>query len=195
MATEMIDVSRTVVRRIFVMQSSLIVSLVTLILVSDAMNIERFGFDFWFAFFGGCIGSSISLIRRIKSDEKLLQELGRSTVDTLIPVLYGGILAGLTYVLFLSGILSGASGDGLLTTNLFPTFKFQGDTAEPESLVRAFLRSKPATVSDLGKLVVWCFIAGYSEKFVVGILSQLDARTESDKTPAPSPVETEKPKT
>lgn len=185
MTGEKADLNRVVVKRIFVIQFALIVTMLSLLLVGDAMNAERFGFDFWLAFFAGCMGSSIALLKRIRTDEAVLSEAGRSVIDTVIPVLYGAILAGLAYALFLSGILSGPTGEGLLTTNLFPTFRFAAEGAEAESLVRSFLRSRPASVPDLGKLLVWCFLAGYSEKFVVGILGQLDARTEPNTASTP----------
>jgi hypothetical protein len=109
-----------------------------------------------------------------------LEQVGHSYIDTMMPVLYGAILAGITYLLFMSGILSGAAGQGLLTTNLFPTFQFDTEIPEGASVVRSFLRSRPATVPDLGKLLVWCFMAGYSEHFVIGILRQLDRRGGKD---------------
>jgi hypothetical protein len=36
----------------------------------------------------------------------------------------------------------------------------------------------PVSMKDVGKLLVWCFVAGYSEKFVTGILKQLERRGE-----------------
>lgn len=33
-------------------------------------------------------------------------------------------------------------------------------------------------MKDVGKLLVWCFVAGYSESFVTGILKQLESRSE-----------------
>lgn len=68
---------------------------------------------------------------------------------------------------------------GLLTTNLFPNF-----TSSQGELVTAtaFRNMRPETLQDLGKLLVWCFLAGYSEGFIVGILGRLEQMngTESD---------------
>lgn len=38
---------------------------------------------------------------------------------------------------------------------------------------------------NTGKLLVWCFLAGYSERFVVGILDQLEkhGKGSSDDSP------------
>jgi zinc transporter ZupT len=187
MQLETTDLSRTVVRRIFVLQISLVVTILMLLLVSDWFDVKRFGFDFWLAFFAGCMGASISLRIRIGTDDKVLQETGRSVVDTLMPILYGAIMAGLTYLLFMSGILSGNEGEGLLTTNLFPTFDVDLVDLKTEGVVKAFLGSRPATLPDLGKLLVWCFLAGYSEKFVIGILGKLEHRSDaSDAADSPA---------
>jgi hypothetical protein len=184
MQNQSADASGTVVRRILVVQMSLVVTILLLLLVGDLFDVRRFGFDFWFAFFAGCMGASISLRIRISRDAAVLQEAGRSTVDTLMPILYGAIMAGMTYLLFMSGILSGNAGAGLLTTNLFPTFDVDSVDVETAGLIKAFLGSRPATLPDLGKLVVWCFLAGYSEKFVIGILGKLEPKTaEGDSTP------------
>jgi len=178
MQDETTDLQRTVVRRIFVVQISLVATILLLLLVGDWFAVKRFGFDFWFAFFAGCMGASISLRTRIGADAGVLREAGRSIVDTLMPILYGAILAGLTYLLFMSGILSGNQGQGLLTTNLFPTFDVDLVDIQTEGVVKAFLGSRPATLPDLGKLLVWCFLAGYSEKFVMGILGTLERRSD-----------------
>jgi len=179
MQTETTELNRTVVRRIFVIQISLVVTILLLLLVGDAFDVKRFGFDFWLAFFAGCMGASISLRIRIARDAEVLQEASRSVIDTLMPVLYGAIMAGLTYLLFMSGILSGNAGSGLLTTNLFPTFDVDLVDTKTEGVVKAFLGSRPATLPDLGKLLVWCFLAGYSEKFVLGILGKLEQRSDA----------------
>lgn len=42
--------------------------------------------------------------------------------------------------------------------------------------VPTVLRLRPESMQDFGKLLVWCFIAGYSEKFVSGILQTLEER-------------------
>jgi len=38
------------------------------------------------------------------------------------------------------------------------------------------------TVADVGKLLVWSFLAGYSERFVTGILSTLEQKSPDDRT-------------
>jgi len=41
----------------------------------------------------------------------------------------------------------------------------------------AYIEMRPATIADVGKLMVWCFLAGYSERFVADILGQLERKT------------------
>ncbi len=93
-----------------------------------------------------------------------------------MPLLYGGLMAGIAYLLFVSGILSGDGGSGLFTSNLFPNFT--EPQTKTEQLIRAFLEIRPVSMKDTGKLLVWCFVAGYSERFVTGILKQLERRGE-----------------
>lgn len=85
-------------------------------------------------------------------------------------------MAGVGYLLFMSALLSGESNDGLFTSNLFPNFT-KVDASET-NLIKRFMDIEPASMKDVGKLMVWCFVAGYSESFVTGILKQLERRSE-----------------
>lgn len=186
MPTEAEDLGRTVVRRIFATQIVLVATILLLMLLGHVLETIRGpgqspGFDFWFAFIAGCLGSSLCLLKRVAADALALREAGRSRTDTLMPILYGGILAGVAYLLFMSGLLSGPNGSGLLTTNLFPTFELE--SLEQKTIVSAYLGSRPASIPDVGKLLVWCFLAGYSEKFVIGILGRLE-RSHSEDLPS-----------
>lgn len=140
---------------------------------------------FWFAFLAGCFGTTVSVVRQTRSDPKALRELSRSWVGLLVPHLYGGLLAGLTYFLFLSGVISGTSNGtgsgGLLTSNLFPVFSV--DQASERASIRAYLELRPASLTDVGKLLIWCFVAGYSECFVIGILDHLRSVTRRQAEP------------
>jgi hypothetical protein len=68
-------------------------------------------------------------------------------------------------------------GGGLLVTNLFPNFV---DPGSGGTVLDKFVRVEPETVEDIGKLLVWCFLAGYSERFVTDILGQLEKKTKGD---------------
>lgn len=173
------SIHHQVIRRIFVAQLSLIVTFGALAIAAYAWP-ERIG-SFFFAFFLGCIGGSVALLKRIrKEDAKVIEELASYWIATLMPLLYGGIMASVAYLLFMSGILSGDGGNGLFTSNLFPNFT----SPRPESgellSFKQIVQMRPETLKDIGKLLVWCFLAGYSERFVIGILKQLERSKEGD---------------
>ena len=172
---------RIVVRTIFVVQIGLIVVALLLMLLGYCLEKQwcgeaTFGF-FWFAFIAGCLGASIGILKRITQDPPFVTELAQSRIATLMPLLYGGLMAGVAYLLFLSGLLSGDGGNGLLTTNLFPNFE---SAADAEASFVSYLEVRPETMADVGKLMVWCFLAGYSERFVADILGQLEGKTSAN---------------
>jgi hypothetical protein len=270
-----------ILRRICVIQIGIFVT-ATLTLFSLQSN--DFGF-FWHTFMLGGLGASIALQRKItKKSEEELEYLAGDRIAIAMPVLYGCVMAAVTYGLFMSNLVAGDSSGGLLSSNVFPVFvlldpvpedrnpkvetpdaetpgeetpgeetpdeetpdeeeapnKKKGESAsdskpasgaeteadaetDPESPVaeketpeetkpaspaskdvmanaasaevpkssaragsslrnesgkgvtwKEFFRMRPATTEDLGKLFVWCFLAGYSESFVTGLLSRLE---------------------
>ena len=178
MNEETLPPAQLLVHRIFWFQVVLIV--VTSILFVVVSQTGHIGF-FWFAFIAGAFGSSIALLRQVRSKPESIQRtINDSWPLTLSPFLYGAVLAGMTYLLFASQLISGVDGEGLIKTNLFPDFghnlpdKSSGQTSLAD--VRTFA---PKTVLDAGKLIVWCFIAGYSEEFVTKILGNLERQVVS----------------
>lgn len=141
-----------------------------------------------FALIFGAMGASISLVKRMKKPdlnlhEQLLTERFQdhpwdNLIGAAMPLLYGTILSGIAYLLFMSGILSGDNGGGLLTTNLFPSFVLKEGCTDP-GLIGAFKCTFPGGIDEAAKLLVWCFLAGYSEKFVANILDQLESKTSN----------------
>ena len=131
--------------------------------------------SFFFAVIMGALGSSISLLRRVRLQDNALEKEYKSIKKfaVLMPVLYGTLLSGIAYLCFMSGILSGEGGSGIITTNLFPNFT---DAVSESNVLQQFIETQPSQIQDTGKLLVWCFIAGYSEKFIIGIISQLESK-------------------
>lgn len=174
-------VAEKLIRRIFIAQ------LVCLALfgISVAISLvfaERFG-AFWLAFLCGAIGGSLSLIKRIRVERiEVLREIESSLITTLMPLLYGGILASITYLLFLGCVLTGDGEGGLFTSNLFPEFRgltcrATPDGAQVEDLtMEDVIAIRPRTIQDFAKLLIWSVLSGYSEKFVDGILRTLEHR-------------------
>ena len=151
---------------------------VTTIMVLIAAYWMDFGF-FWFAFLAGVFGASVALLRRLRDETEFKTEAVQSWMPTLMPQLYGGLLAAITYFLFVSGILSGSEAGGFISTSLFPNFS-SGEPNDGVLTVNDFLQSRPVALQDAGKLMVWCFLGGYSEGFVTGMLGRLEKHTSEE---------------
>ncbi len=111
-------------------------------------------------FFGGFVGLQKRL-RQLPEEELVL--MAQSWVYTCLSPMVGGILAGLTYILFISGLLSG---------DLFPNFKFDTTAQAGQGLAKLFAISGEGP--DYAKLIFWCFLAGYSERFATDVLGKFE---------------------
>ena len=165
-----------VIRRIFVTQLCIVAAFGLLTIIGYFWHVG----SFFFGIFLGSLGGSIALLKRVRNEKAaIIEEVAADIISTLMPILYGSLMAGVGYLLFMSGILSGEGGEGLFTSNLFPNFTTPSTTED--NLIKRFIEMKPETMKDVGKLLVWCFVAGYSESFVTGILKQLEQRGEDKK--------------
>jgi hypothetical protein len=174
----------TLIRRIFVSQVAILTGFLVAIMVGVFFP-ERLG-AFSLAFLCGALGGSMSLLKRIRIEKiGILKEIESSLVTTLMPLLYGGVLASVTYLLFLGCVLTGDGEGGLFTSNLFPEFaglNCQGSSGTgPETAdaldMKSLIQMKPKTIQDFAKLLVWSVLSGYSEKFVDGILRTLERQS------------------
>ena len=159
-----------------------------LIIVGSILGIIASNIDiglFWFAFLGGGFGASVALLRKVTTNAPIPTYMSSgSTTVTIAPVLYGALLASVVYFLMISGIVSGEGGQGLLVSNLFPNFDpgtgssaTDGETTKQTLTAwEQFRLLNPKTVKDAGKALVWCFVGGYSESFVTGMLSSLEGQ-------------------
>ena len=131
-----------------------------------------------FALLIGGIGSCISFFLRFpKLGESELKFMATSWWSIVVPMLVGLIMGGFIYIVFFAGILTGDGGKGLFTSNLFPLFTNPSlNTDEALSLNHA-LDIRPVSVQDFGKLLVWCFLSGYSERLVPNLLANLERRS------------------
>jgi hypothetical protein len=113
----------------------------------------------------GALGGFVGLQKRLgqlANDDLTL--LSKSWVYTFLSPLVGGILALLTYVLFVSGLLTG---------DLFPKFVPDKDVTADGINVLFAIQGQAA---DYAKLIFWCFLSGYSERFATDILSQFESQ-------------------
>ena len=143
-----------------------------------ALFTEQMGTMF-FALIAGAIGAEVSIIRRMpRLKDTEVASLVSSWWSLLVPLMAGSLMAGFLYMAFMAGILTGDSGGGLFTSNLFPTFvapRSAPDGENPLNL-QVVLEIRPKTVQDFGKLVAWCFLSGYSERLVPSLLASLEQR-------------------
>jgi hypothetical protein len=128
-----------------------------------------------FALLAGALGAEISMIRRMPAlkDADVTALVG-SWWGLVVPLLAGAVMAGFLYMAFMAGILTGDGGDGLFTSNLFPSFTTP-EAKGPLNL-RTVLEIRPVTIKDFGKLMAWCFLSGYSERLVPSLLQSLEQR-------------------
>ncbi len=113
----------------------------------------------------GALGGFVGLQKRLgQLANEDLTLLSKSWVYTFLSPLVGGILATLTYVLFISGLLTG---------DLFP--KFVSDKLPSAVQGIEILFSIHGQATDYAKLIFWCFLAGYSERFATDILAHFES--------------------
>ncbi|MBI3869174.1 MAG: hypothetical protein HY299_11670 [Verrucomicrobia bacterium] len=129
--------------------------------------------------FAGMIGGCINTVRRIQktdlqgnSDLNLIQ-LERGKLSVYVSPFLGAIFAVVLYAIFASGYIK---------SGLFPDY-----TSAPADLLYGLFPILSGT--ELAKLLVWSFIAGFAEQFVPDRLDQLTKRggEEGDMNPSGAP--------
>jgi hypothetical protein len=122
----------------------------------------------------GVVGGVVGLQRRLKqmSDDDLTL-LANSWVYVGLSPLVGGILAIVTYVFFISGILQG---------DFFPKFLPDESAGNTRGLATLFA-VHGATAEDYGKMLLWGFISGFSERFTTDIISRFESQTVVESKP------------
>lgn len=121
-------------------------------------------------FLFGQIGGYVGLQSRVKTlPDEDLQLIATSWIYTILTPLVGGILAILLYLIFLSGLISGT---------VFPVFKPDAIQPKADSFLVMFAQHADGYV-NYAKLLVWSFVAGYSERFVIDMVGSF-AKIEPD---------------
>jgi hypothetical protein len=156
-----------VTRRLIIMTGSALLLMVAGIFGLTLIFHFRFPVS-WACFGCGLIGGFVSIQQRLKTiADAELSLLAKSWFQiALIPV-YGGIFALVLYVGFLSEVVSG---------KLFPSFYVPPFANPPthDDVARFLSETLPATGPDLAKLLFWCFVAGFSERFIPQIIGKAD---------------------
>lgn len=123
----------------------------------------------------GVLGGLISTLRRIQTvklngnADLALTQLQQNNLSILLSPFYGGIFAFLLFCLLAGSFVSG---------NLFPNITFDHLWGGA---------GLPADSGELAKLIIWCFIAGFSETFVPDRLDQL-SKQKGQGTPTGTPA-------
>lgn len=130
----------------------------------------------WACLLFGILGGFVSIQQRLnKLDNKDLELLSENMFQILLIPIYGGIFACILYLVFLAQIMNGP---------LFPAFTYieYDGTSDLFVWVRRILtETHPSTTQDFAKLFLWSFVAGFSERFVPQVLSNMVIKVVPDK--------------
>ena len=122
----------------------------------------------------GAVGGFISAQRRVQSvanrGESMLDLIELSTLTgTLLAPITGAVFAAVLFMMFTGTLISGG---------LFPTIATVKAAVPDGMTLQAFTQGTgPATGADWAKLMVWCFVAGFAERFVPDALDRLVTRS------------------
>jgi hypothetical protein len=129
----------------------------------------------------GMLGAYFSTLTRLYNVDQLSVALITPTMSqlggrylamySLIPPIIGAIAAVLLYVIFLAGMV-GSGG-------LFPEMGCS-DGQKCNSLSGVLHGFGPVAAQDFGKVFVWAFAAGFSERLVPNMLQSLVAKLPKD---------------
>lgn len=151
----------SVSRRLFI---TLLVLFSTALLVAILLPDSRYVIPV-VVIMSGLIGGFVGLQRRLKELTVTdLELIAASWIYTCLSPLVGGMLALLLYILFLSGLLSG---------DLFPHFVADENSEKITSFTSIF-NQHGSSYEEYAKLIFWCFIAGFSERFVTDVISRFE---------------------
>ena len=125
----------------------------------------------WVVFCAGIIGGFVSIQQRVKniSNEELEYISGSWFQILLIPV-FGAIFALVLYCIFLTQIIA---------LDIFPNIVFpKVPKGGPNSayIIEILQKTYPATGQDLAKIIFWSFVAGFAERLVPQIITNLSGK-------------------
>jgi hypothetical protein len=118
--------------------------------------------------FAGAVGAVVNNYYRLsklsEADKASAARLKSSvlTMQIYVSMLISGILGLVMYGLCMTGLLAG---------QLFP--QFSGTDKVYDSMFGFLTEVVPATNLDAGKVLIWSFIAGFSERLIPNVLDRL----------------------
>lgn len=141
--------------------------LFTMTVCGSGLGVASFGGSYTvpsLVFLAGNLGAYVSVHKSLAGmSDQDLANLANSWLAIVVPSMMGGVLAGVLYLLFISGIVSG---------DLFPKIVEQKDMTKSWVDIFNQYAEGPA---GYAKLYVWSFIAGFNQKYVVDILEAIRA--------------------
>jgi hypothetical protein len=122
----------------------------------------------------GVLGATFSLMRRaqtpITEGDVMRNVQNLAALDTyfFLTPLTGAIAALVLYAFFCGGLLQGS---------LFPTISAP-QSLQPMRFIEFLRNADPVGWTDQGKVLVWCFIAGFAERLVPDSIDRLTSAAE-----------------
>ena len=134
-------------------------------------------------FFAAAVGSVVNNYYRLaklsEADKATAAQIRGSvlTLQIYVSMLIAGIFGLVMYGLCLTQLLAG---------ELFP--KFSGVSTAYSGMGAFLTEVTPATNLDIGKMLIWAFVAGFSERLIPNVLDRLASQAEAlrGKPPAAS---------
>lgn len=123
----------------------------------------------------GMAGGFVSIQQRVPHMPfEELYILNRSYISLALSPIIGGIFAFILLLMFIGDLVSGA---------FFPEYKMDVPVGTRQGF-RDFIENHyPESSQDVAKLLFWSFMAGFSERFVVGLINSVkDSSSNSGKS-------------
>ena len=98
-----------------------------------------------------------------------VQNLAAADTYFFLTPLTGAIAALVLYAFFCGGLLEGS---------LFPKITCPPGIKQPMRFIDFLLNADPVSWPDQGKVLVWCFIAGFAERLVPDAIDRLTSAAQ-----------------
>lgn len=168
---EIIEAHRVLVVWLFI--GTAIVSVICAVLAFISFKTHRGPTILMFVVLAGTLGGFVSSLRRVYKFQEVMprrflplftRKSFYLVLYSFVPALIGAIFATVAYVAFAANLVQGP---------LVPNFHCSATDCRTLDDIVDFW--SPAAPGDYMKVIVWGFIAGFSERFVVGFLDKLGA--------------------
>lgn len=120
----------------------------------------------------GNVGGYVGFHRRLsKLSDLEITNLTKSWFGLILPSFIGGILAGLLYVLFISGVIQG---------DLFPVIVPDDDKECLKNSFNDIFCQHAQGFTAYAKLLFWSFVAGFNQDYVVDLIENIKGEKKEE---------------